>query len=162
MVMRITQAIREHLKFLELNGRLTPERVVHDAKRPESPLHEHFLWDVQKAAEHFWLDQARDLIRAVKVVVVINEVTVKAPYYVPDPSKNGREQGYTTLDALRDDPVSAKQSLIAECERAAGVLRRARLIALALNLEGQIDTVLAHVAGLKSQLSGGADNHTTQ
>jgi hypothetical protein len=39
---------------------------------------------------------------------------------VQDPSKNGREQGYTTLDALRDDPVSAKQSLRGADKEAAG------------------------------------------
>lgn len=160
--MKITEAIREHLRFLEQNGRLTPERVVEDAKRAESPLHKHFTWDVQKAAEHYWLDEARELIRTVKVTLTMNEIRIKAPYYVPDPSRHGREQGYTSLDALREDPAAAKLSLIAECERAAGVLKRARLIAAALNLEDQIDTVLAHVAGLKQRIAENAEGTTTQ
>lgn len=156
--MRITQEIREHLQFLEVNGRLTPERVLDDAKRPESPLHKHFQWDDQKAAEQHRLDQARDLIRTVKITVVVNEVRIKAPYYIPDPSKNGREQGYTNISTLRDDPASARQALILECERAAATLKRARLIAMALSLEDQIDNVLMHVAGLKAQLAN-SENH---
>jgi hypothetical protein len=151
--MKITTAIAEHLRFLEQNGRLTPSRVVEDAKRPESPLHKLFDWDVQKAAEQFWLDRARDVIRAVKVVITTDTITVRSPYYVPDPSKNGKEQGYTNLDALREDPSFARQALMAECERASGVMRRARVIALALGMTDKVDAIMMHLAGLRSTVA---------
>jgi hypothetical protein len=152
--MRISKVVREHLKFLELDGRLTPERVVNDAKRPDSPLHKHFTWDVQKAAEHYWLDQARVLIRTVQVQMVVNDITIKAPFYVPDPSRLGNEQGYTSLDTLRENPDAARQSLISECERAASVLRRARVIAAALGLETKVDAILMAMSALKDTAHG--------
>lgn len=49
------------------NGRLTPGAVV-DAATPKShPLHNHFEWDDATAASAFRLDQARALIRLVRV-----------------------------------------------------------------------------------------------
>jgi hypothetical protein len=154
--MRVSQAVRDHLKFLEVNGRLTPDRVVEDAKREDSPLHPYFEWDLQKAASEHWRDQARELIRTVQVKVIINDYSIKAPYYVPDPSRaSGREQGYTSIEMLRQDPNMAKQSLLSECERAAGGLRRARIIAASLGLEEHIDAILAHITGVRQRLDEG-------
>lgn len=151
--MKITDEIRAHLKFLETDGRLTPLAVVDDARRPDSPLHEFFEWDSDKAALQYQLDQARTLIRAVKVVITTEFYTVKAPYYVQDPSKDARTQGYTSLQALHADPVQARQALIHECERAAGSLKRARSIAIALDLASSVDAILQHVTGLRTHLT---------
>ena len=49
------------------SGRLEPRYVVEAAKNRKSPLHHHFTWDVQQAAEERWLDQARSIIRAIRV-----------------------------------------------------------------------------------------------
>jgi hypothetical protein len=48
-------------------GRLTPEAVVEAARSPRHPLHKHFEWDDQAAAAAFRLDQARGIIRIVRV-----------------------------------------------------------------------------------------------
>lgn len=49
-------------------GRLTPPAVVEAARDVRNPLHKHFEWDNQVAAEAYRLDQARMLIRSVALV----------------------------------------------------------------------------------------------
>lgn len=153
--MRISEQVKAHLQWLEQNGRLTPEVVVADARHEASPLHGMFDWDAAKAAEQHWLDRARQIIRAVKVVVVTTNYTIKAPYYVPDPSRSGKEQGYTSVVSLKQDEVLARQALIQECERAAGVLKRARSIAFSLGLEDDVNEILTHVTGLRYNVENG-------
>jgi len=50
------------------DGRLKPEDVWKAAKAPRHVLHKHFEWDVQVAAEAHWTDQARALIRCIRIV----------------------------------------------------------------------------------------------
>lgn len=52
----------------ERGGRLEPEDVVNSARSPNHPLHRHFEWDDGKAAEQYRLDQARSIIRIVRVI----------------------------------------------------------------------------------------------
>ena len=52
----------------EHGGRLTPDAVVETARSANHPLHAHFEWDDKVAAESYRLDQARSIIRMVRVV----------------------------------------------------------------------------------------------
>ena len=54
-------------------GRLTPPAVVEAARDTRNPLHKHFEWDNQIAADAFRLDQARTLIRSVALAGVDDE-----------------------------------------------------------------------------------------
>jgi len=54
-------------KIAGKTGRLTPQVVVDDARDRTSPLHGFFEWNDGRAAEQYRLDQARHLIRSVKV-----------------------------------------------------------------------------------------------
>lgn len=49
------------------DGHLTPQATVEAARDPQSPLHPHFEWDDQVAADAYRLDQARHLIRLIRV-----------------------------------------------------------------------------------------------
>lgn len=49
-------------------GELTPHAVLEAARAKKHPLHPHFEWDDALAAEAFRLDQARSIIRVVRVV----------------------------------------------------------------------------------------------
>lgn len=49
------------------SGRLTPEAVVNAARSNKSPLHAHFEWNDAVAAQAFRLDQARSIIRLIRV-----------------------------------------------------------------------------------------------
>lgn len=48
-------------------GDFTPVAVVDAARDPASPLNPHFEWDDSVAAEKFRLDQAREIVRCVRV-----------------------------------------------------------------------------------------------
>jgi hypothetical protein len=62
----------ENLKA-ENDGILQPDDVVEAAKDPESPIHDEFEWDLQKAANNHWKDRARNLMNHLAVVRVYAE-----------------------------------------------------------------------------------------
>jgi hypothetical protein len=83
------------LKNLELtNGRLTTRLVVNAAKPATSPLHSFFEWNNSIAAEKFRLTQAALLIRTVKVIVTMPDLTPREirAYVAP-----ARGFGYVTI-----------------------------------------------------------------
>lgn len=142
------------LAMLENGGRLTPSAVVADAKDPSSPLHDLFNWDVVAAAEQHWLDRAREVIRSVRIAYTVENVSIKLPKYVHlDDTPGPSSQGYRTVTSLQRDPVAAREAVRVEFERATGVLRRARAIAVVLGLEGEIDELLFTLAGLATIVS---------
>lgn len=66
------------------SGRLTPENVVGAAQQKSHVLHKHFEWDDATAAHHYRLDQARTIIRSIKVVDEETEETQPAFVSVAD------------------------------------------------------------------------------
>lgn len=80
------QTYGEHIdKLIEQhNGEITPEQVVEDAQNPESPLHEHFVWDDQHAAQLHRIAEARILLAHINAVIVTdgNENEVRAYHNV--------------------------------------------------------------------------------
>jgi hypothetical protein len=48
-------------------GRLTPKDVVDTARAEQHPLHQHFEWDDSVAGELYRVDQARNIIRVIRV-----------------------------------------------------------------------------------------------
>lgn len=50
------------------DGRIQPKAVVESARSQKNPLHKHFEWDDSVAAESFRLEQARELIRCVRII----------------------------------------------------------------------------------------------
>lgn len=58
-----TEKLEELKAIYRDNGLLQAEQVVERARDPESPLHDDFEWDDDKAAEQYRLVQARQLIR---------------------------------------------------------------------------------------------------
>jgi hypothetical protein len=147
------EAIRIRLGELELanGGRLTPAAVVADAKDPDSPLHDCFEWDTEKAAMSFWIIQAREIITSIKVVQRTETVSVRAVYYVRDPSAGDGEQGYVSVPTLRTDADMAREALVSEFSRVADMLRRARELAAALDAQGDVEDLLVRVVGLRQR-----------
>lgn len=79
------------------NGQLKPDAVWKEAKAsPRHPLHKFFTWDVQKAAEAHWRDQARTLIRCVDIVSDGNKEP--APAFLSIADRSG--VSYRTTDAV--------------------------------------------------------------
>src|SRR5438105_923153 len=61
-------ARQELLRINKRDGGITPSAVVEDARPEEAPLHCAFEWDDSLAGEEWRQHQARNLIRAVKIV----------------------------------------------------------------------------------------------
>lgn len=144
------QSAHEYLIAMHerLGESLTPEVVVKDARRPDSPLHELFNWDVEKAAEAHWNDVARSLIRNVRVRVIHEGRTLTAPYFVRDPALPHHQQGYTSVIKLRSDADMARDAVADECARAASAFRRAREVAAAVGVESDVRDLLDETLAL--------------
>lgn len=156
-------AVRRRLADLEdANGRLTPDDVVADAQNPDSPLHELFQWDDAKAAHQHRLDQARQLITTIRVVTKTSKSVVQTVAYVRDPDVPSRKQGYRSVVSLRHDEVAAREAVCAEFARAAAIMRRARELALALGLDGDVDQVLTSIDQLRRRADPGEAGATLQ
>jgi hypothetical protein len=153
--MKLTQAQLQHIKTLEdRHGRLSARRVLADARKPKSPLHSLSVWrgwNDKKLVEVQLLHCARLVIGAVTVQVTHNERVIKSCAYVVDTSAQGRSGGggYRSVQAMIEDPASARESLIYTLEVAAGHLRRAYDLAAPLGLSKEIDALLAQIAGVK-------------
>lgn len=139
-------------------GTLTPEMVVDAAKAKDSPLHSCFTWDVKRAAHAHWIDQARSLIRSVRVEVTTTNFALHVPAFVRDPGAASDAQGYVSLGRLRTDQDMARDAVVNEFSRAAAALSRAKDIAAALGLSGQIEEVRNRVVGLSERISQPAVN----
>jgi hypothetical protein len=147
---RITPRHVAHIITLEREGNTTPEAVLADAKAKESPLHDLFDWNVQRAAEAHWLERSREILRGVHYVVHTETHSYTLPRYVRDPDVAPKAQGYASVEHLREDPNRARRALTGELERVAMALTRARGIAAGLFLDQEIDALLERVAGLRA------------
>lgn len=146
--------IRERLQSLaDANGgRLTPQAVVEDAKREGSPLHELFEWDQRRGHEIYLLHRAREIVRTVKIVVKRDDVVFRSPLFVRDPSCEPRQSGYVSVKALRSDVDLARERVVAEFAAAASALRRAKAIAAALDVGGEVDGLLIDLDRVRNRV----------
>lgn len=153
--MKLTEEQVARIQSLEdQRGSVTPDRVVEDARQRNSPLHDLFEWDKSKAAMAHWIQTAREIIGAVRIVVTNQTTIIKAPMYVRDPEANG--QGYRSVTALRGDSAQARESLIYTLEVAAGHLRRAMDLAEPLGLSAEIDALMDQIAGVQRSVKTAA------
>lgn len=112
------------------NGRLEPEWVVHNAKSPRNPLHDLFEWDDNVAAQNYRVDQARQVIRSVEVVV--EEAPELKPTRAFVSVVQERSRAYTSVSHAMSDEDLRKQVLVqAFMELEAWRKRYAELIELA-------------------------------
>lgn len=134
------------------NGRLTPEGVVGSARDPASPLHGEFEWDDVKAGHAHRLDQARALIRSIKIVITLEKSTIAAPYYVRDPEVPKNEQGYVALDQIQKEPNNAAAMVNYEFSQAHSHLTRAEEIADALGMRAEVSKATKAVVAAKKKV----------
>lgn len=132
------------------NGNIEPERVVESARDPGSPIHGDFTWDNKEAGQAYRLDEAKRLIRFVKVEFLVEDRTISSVLYVPDPNRAPKSRRYidVTVAARRDD--SAQKILMAELDRISAAIRRAYEIAEVLGLTDQLDHLLAETMKIRA------------
>ena len=137
--------VRAALAELETRGRLTPESVVEAARDASSPLHEHFNWNNESAAHSHRIEQARRLIRSIRVVIVEDAVRIVAPKYVRDVTAEPTDQGYRSLPAIARDPETQRPTLEYYFRQARSNLARAVNIAEALGFGDDCKNVMASI-----------------
>lgn len=132
------------------SGRIIPGLVVAAAKNSKSVLHGEFNWNEKEAAMEHWLDRARQLIREVKLRVVIDDKTIVAPYYVSDPSRE--DSAYITTISVAKDSEIAENVLLDElkyCERS---IIRARAVASAIGLLPDLERLLEGILEIRRRV----------
>lgn len=151
--MKITRAQVARIQALEgRTGQLRASDIVEDAKKKTSPLHSLFDWNVRRAAEAHWKEQAREIIRSVKMVVETTHYRISVPAYVRDPGAPLREEGYRRVATLKSDREASRAALITALEAANGHLQRCYDLAAGLGLSGEVDVLLDKVAGFRRSL----------
>jgi hypothetical protein len=94
----MTQEQQDYIRHLESRGgKLTPEQVLDAARPDESPLHGFFEWDDSAAAEAYRIEQARELIRRVRIEITYQETTIRTVQYVQDIGKAAAVPGYVNV-----------------------------------------------------------------
>lgn len=158
--MKVSQEAEDRLQQLAEGGKLNPENVVREAEADKtSPLRDYFTWNNKLAAHKYRLEEARALIRSVKIEVTHNEVVVTIPKYVHDPGLNdegdededakpGRKQGYIETLSAENDLELARQIVKAELTQALSHLRRANRVAEALGISDEIGGMIATGAAI--------------
>ena len=151
-------AIEERIEILRtMRGReFGPDVVIEDARDSESPLHDEFPWDVEKAAMEHWREIARDIIHSVQVFQTTEKMQIAVPRYVRNPDAKPNEQSYVSTAELRTDHDRAWQALSYEIERADAMIRRAQRVALAVGLENEVEFVATAIASVKSKMKKSA------
>ena len=144
------------------HGAVTASLVVEAARDPEHAWHDRFEWNDEAAAARWRLTQARQLIRSVRYERRTETRIIHAPAYVRDPDAAADEQAYISVATLRTDEDRARSALINEFSRVASALRRAREIAMALSLDGEVAAMLAQVEGLSAILRSPAEAPAAQ
>lgn len=87
-------------------GRLTPTVVVEAATPEDAPLHSRFEWNDRVAGHKYRLDQARELIRSVRVEYISREgefVGVRS--YISVSREGAEAPEYVPLTEVAEDPV---------------------------------------------------------
>jgi hypothetical protein len=85
----VEQVLRDLIK--RNGGSITPSIVLQEAKKSKSPLHSHFNWDDGESANQWRLSQASELIRRVKVTMIVS------------PERTVRVRAFMNVAPKRDD-----------------------------------------------------------
>lgn len=151
--MKLKKIVEDRVRHLEkLNGYITPEIIVADAQDPDSPLHGEFCWDKTEAAHKYWLHQARKIISSVQITIITESKTVSTVAYTRDPTRPGNEQGYISVEKARNDEEISREILIDEFKRAGAALQRAQRLAIAFNMENEVDAMARKVNKLRKNV----------
>jgi phage terminase Nu1 subunit (DNA packaging protein) len=141
--MKINAEVMQAVKALEdKRGRLTAQMVLQEARAASSPLHGFFEWDDSEAAEKWRLEQARELVRRVKIVVEVEDIKIKSVAYVRNVDMAPTEPGY--ISVLKTTKRQAAEIIKEELDNIN------ELIVRVINLTYTVDDKLP--AGLRGRL----------
>lgn len=147
------QELHLYIAGLASDGRLTPETVLRDAKRKESPLHSSFEWDDKKAAHQHRLDTARELIRGVRLITTTETINLKSIVFVRDPRRAANDAGYVRACDLSRDAAASRAAVLVEFDRAVSAMQRARDVAGMVGQTALIDKLIETLLAGKAKIA---------
>jgi hypothetical protein len=130
-------------------GKHSPDIIVAEAFDKNNKLHECFNWDNDSAGHQYRLDQARALIRVVRIHITTTRRRIDSIAYVRDPAASPHEQGYVSIITVKKSHTDALAVLEAELSRVQSLIDRARDIAETLGLEKEFWERLREMIGIK-------------
>jgi ribosomal protein L12E/L44/L45/RPP1/RPP2 len=142
----------------DADGHLEPAALVKDAREAGSPLHDDFEWDNTKAAEGYRLDQARSLIRQVRVIVTTEHRNIRCAAFVVDPERPPKSKRYLDISVAARDREIAEQVLQGEMGRIKAAINRAQAVAVKLELENELKDLLKNVCAISAAAASAAAN----
>lgn len=155
------KAIREVLAQLDKENRLTPDEVISEGQKPDSPLHSEFTWDVAEAARITWVNQARALISSFTVTRIVNHREYNVQEFVEHPTKPEREQGYVSIDKIKSNRMMAREFIERELTMASAYVSRTRDYATILGLTDRVDSVTRDLDELRNDVHKAEDHPNT-
>jgi hypothetical protein len=156
--MTVSWKLKERaIRALERDGIILTDDLINAARDPRHACHGDFTWDLTKAAQERWHDQARALIRQVSFPIEVNEITERIVNYVPTPNTDG--SSFTSLPKLR-----SKAQVLAMLGTEISMLHglTSRVFGLAVAKERiigtetvqQLESIRGQLASLKEDLLG--------
>ena len=134
-----TQTI-DTLKSMEVGGRLTAQNVVDEARDPASVLHGHFTWDDSTAADAYRLIEARQLIRRVKLEVIVRDIPLNVVRFIQDPADPGI---YRDIGTIRPSEAEVARRIVSEeMMKVVRASRRARNVAAVLGTAADVEQII--------------------
>jgi hypothetical protein len=92
--------------LMEKRGFVTPQIVVEDAEKTNSPLHNYFTWNNDEAAIKWRIEQAKMLIRSIVVTVINEDKPEIRQFFSVTPSEEMNTEAkkvYVTLNTVMND-----------------------------------------------------------
>lgn len=154
----MSEEVVQRLRELENQfGEITPNIVLRDARKKSSPLHEHFEWNNQKAGHAYRVEQARVLIRSVRVIIHDQTHEIRAIAYVRNPDCDPTHQGYVSTVRVRGNKSKSLRIVARELGYARAALQRAYNVAESLDMKKELERLITKVDKLsKLQLNKAA------
>ncbi len=148
---------RELHRLATINGNsgLTPENIVAEAQKADSPIHGWFQWDIKLAAESHWKQQARMLCNAISVEVIMPDggkyilpmmesISVTVIDNQSDKGKN--ERRYVTVRVLEKEQAARDSVSYDAVERLTAALNTIQDMARLEN--NRVDSELSKIISL--------------
>ena len=133
-------------------GKLTTKRIVHAARNERSPLHAVFEWDDAEAGERYRLQQARQMMNHLVLVIEQPDTEpreVKAYFSVQEAPDDDRERSYVHVEIVLEDQALRAQLI----ERA---MREIEMWEQRHQDLQELDQIFGAIAATKERLENGA------
>jgi hypothetical protein len=139
----------ELIRSRDPNGILYPERVVEFARDVKTALHSQFDWDVQRAAQAHWLEQARRIIRVNVRLLEPSEGTGVIRAFV-SVSGSG-DKGYQSSRVVLRSPTKRRELIESILDRFESTLHQHQLAELE-PIQKAVDDVRASFAPKRTRV----------